>query len=210
MNSWLLASSVLGLLAIAGAEILRIKKRVSNEVSRKTLHIAHGLVVVSWAFMVGYEFIVIAELLFLVVVLLARQYQIMQPMRNVDRKSWGEIFFGIGVIATALMAPTREIFIAAILHLALADAFAALIGRKFKRGVYYVFGQRKTVAGSSAFFIISSLIILWLVQFSTADYELSRLLIVPFATTLAENFSPYGSDNLTIALTVLAILTAIA
>ena len=208
MNSWLLVSSALGLLAIAGVEILRISKLVSNEASRKTLHIAHGLVVISWTFAVSYGFIVMAELLFLVVVVLARQLHIMQPMRNVDRKSWGEIFFGLGIIATALLTPSQEIFIAAILHLALADAFAALIGRRFKRGVYYIFGQRKTVAGSSTFFIVSFLIVFWLLQFGSVDYGPAVLLFIPFAATLAENFSPYGSDNLTISLVVLGILSA--
>lgn len=209
MNSWLLVSSALGLLAIACVEILRNRKLVSNETSRKTLHIAHGLVVVAWTFVATLNFIIMAELLFLVVVLLARQYRFMQPMRNVDRKSWGEIFFAIGVIITGLLAPSQQVFITAILHLALADALAALVGRKFKRGVYYVFGHRKTVAGSGTFFAASCLITFGLMQLGPVTYAPGVLLFVPIISTLAENFSPYGSDNLTIPMVVLGVLGAV-
>lgn len=209
MNSWLLISSALGLLAIAFVEILRSKKLVSNETSRKTLHIAHGLVVVAWVFVATLSFIIMAEILFLAVVLLARHYRFMQPMRDVDRKSWGEIFFALGVIVTALLAPTQEVFVAAILHLALADALAALVGRKFKRGVYYIFGHRKTIAGSGTFFAISCLITFGLMQFDSAAYTPGALLFIPIAATLAENLSPFGSDNLTISLAVIGALSAV-
>lgn len=210
MNSWLLVSSAVGLLAIAFVEFLRINKMVSNETSRKTLHIAHGLVVVAWVFVATLSFIVMAEILFLALVLLARYMGFMQPMRDVDRKSWGEIYFALGVIAAALLAPTTEIFIAAILHLALADALASLVGRRFKRGVYFIFGHRKTVAGTTVFFITSCMIIFGLMRYGTDVYAPAMLLLIPVISALAENFSPYGSDNLTVTLAVLGILSAAA
>lgn len=206
MLTKLVISTMIGGLIIIVAETLRLKKLISNESSRKSLHMAHGLVVITWAFITSYSFIVMAEAVFLLVVLLARYFKLMQPLRSVNRTSWGEVFFPLGVIGLALLMPSKVVFLVAMLHLGVADAVAALVGRRFKKGKYHVFSQRKTVAGSSAFFLTSLIIILGLLLFADQSYPVAALLIIPPITTLAENLSPYGSDNFTIPLLVAAWL----
>lgn len=208
-----MVSSITGLAIIVLAELLRTKKLISNEASRKTMHIIHGLVVASWAFIANYSFIIVAESLFLLVVLLARRFNIMKPLRSINRKSWGEMFFPLGVIVIALIAPSKWVFLAAMLHLGIADALAALVGRRFQKGKYYVFGQTKTIVGTGVFYAISLMIIFWLVHFNHTGYvapnALFSLLFIPLVATLAENYSVYGSDNLSIPILVVCCLNVI-
>ncbi|MES2970740.1 MAG: hypothetical protein V4702_00250 [Patescibacteria group bacterium] len=211
MNSGLLLSALCGGLLVLAAEYLRRQKKINNETTRKIIHIAHALTVATWPFFTSYGFIIAAEAIFIAVVILARQWGILQALRNVKRKSWGEVFFGLAVIALALIKPGPEIFLAAVLHLGLADGMATIVGQRVKSKAYFVFGQRKTVAGTAAFAltsitIIASLAIFSELAFTTNSYLLS-LLVFPIVTALAENTSPYGSDNLSVPLLVLGIFT---
>ncbi len=208
VNGLLMSSSIGGLLVIV-AEALRIKKVLRNETSRKLIHIAHGLVVASWPFFTNYSFIITAEILFFVVVLLARTFRIMQPLRSVNRRSWGELFFPLGVIALALQRPSPGIFLVAMLHLALADAVATLVGQRAQKGRYYILGYQKSIAGSVAFYVASLGIMIGAIT-HLAVYPTRSMLfavaVIPLAAMLTENFSPYGSDNFSVPLVVIWLL----
>lgn len=210
MTFWLALSIILGGLVILFGEILHHKKYISGEASRKLIHISHALVVASWPFFVGYWFIVLAELLFVAVVLLARHLGIMPHLRDVKRLSWGEFFFALSIVIIAFIEPSPWIFLAAMLHLGLADGLAALVGRKFPYGRYVVLSHNKTFTGSLTFAFVSVIIIAAALKFGTIDIaegvDTYRLLLIPLVTTLAENTSPYGSDNLTVPLLVTALL----
>lgn len=195
---------------MVAAELLRTRKIISNETSRKLMHMAHGLVVASWPFFTSYYFIIAAEVLFLAVVLIARVFKFLQPLRNVNRQSWGEFYFPLAVILLAAFSLPELIFVAAMLHLALADALATLIGVRSKKGIYHIFGQKKSVAGSLAFYFTSLTILAWLFRYSPSSYPLPdwplALPALAVVATLTENISPYGSDNLTVPLVVVGLL----
>lgn len=207
---WLMVSAALGGIAVMVGEFLRRQKYVGNEVSRKTIHVAHALTVGSWAFLVDYKFIIAAEIVFLVLVLGARLLHLLQPLRTVTRISYGDIFFPLGVMAIAWLQPMDWVFLAALLHLGLADAFAALAGKRFPKGKYLVFGQRKTLAGSLGFAVFSVLVMAFVLRYSGLNFDgddMLAFIVVPVAATLAEAGSPYGSDNLTIPVMVVGLLT---
>jgi phytol kinase len=203
-------SSLVGGSLVLTSEALRLRKLINRETSRKIIHITHSLVIVYWSFIATNSFIIAAEILFLIVVLLARKFSIMQPLRSVNRNSWGEIFFPFGVIGSLLLAPSNPVFLAAMLHLGLADALAALVGSRVKKGEYLIFSQRKTVAGTGTFFVVSLLIMFWLVRLSSTGYVhpslLFLLLFIPFIATFVENYSPYGSDNVSLPILVVCLL----
>jgi phytol kinase len=89
------------------------------------------------------------------------------------------------------------------------DGLATIAGQRLKSKAYSVFGQRKTVAGTAAAILSSIGIIAGLAAFSDVAFTISSfslgLLVFPLIAALAENFSPYGSDNLTIPLAVLGL-----
>lgn len=202
-------SVVVGGFVVLLTEYLRRRNLVDNETTRKIIHIAHALTVASWPFFTSYTLIIAAEVLFLIVVLLARKWGLLQALRAVSRKSWGEIFFGTGVILLALFKPSPTAFFVAMLHLGLADGLATIIGQRVKSRAYYVFGQRKTIFGTAAFALTSITIIAALAVFSDVAFTVSSftlsLVVFPLATTLAENISPYGSDNLSVPLLALSL-----
>lgn len=210
MTFWLVLSVLLGGLVILFGEILRRQKRLSGEASRKLMHISHALVVGSWPFFLSYPFIIGAELLFIAVVLTARHFRLLSHIRAVRHLSWGELFFPIAVIILSLIDTPRAIFLAGMLHLGLADSMAALVGRRFPIVSYKVLDHRKTLSGSFTFAVVSAAITWLMFRYSSiaiAPEALTLgLVIIPLTTTLAENISPYGSDNLSVPLLVSGIL----
>lgn len=206
MISAIIISSAIGIFAVIGAESLRIRKKISIEASRKCLHAAHGLVVIAWQSIAGYQFIIAAELIFFIVVLAARYTGFMQPLRNVNRKSWGEFFFPAAVIILALLEPPGLVFTAAMLHLAIADSAANFIGRQAKSGRYKILGQTKSLAGSLVFFMTSVIIMSLTLAAVPLILPLTSIafgiIVLPIAATLAENVSVYGSDNFSVPLVV--------
>jgi dolichol kinase len=108
------------------------------------------------------------------------------------------------------MHPNTWVFLAAMLHLGLADAGAALIGKRWgEKTAYKVFGQKKSLIGSLAFYIISFIItaiLLQITSFGTASWLV--LLLLPPLVTLGENVSIYGADNFVIPVLVVLVLSA--
>lgn len=199
-----LLSLAVGFLILWVVELLYRQKRISNEVSRKTIHVVSGIILIIWIFSVSRGVIIFTESLFVLAVLVARKLRILGSQYGVNRFSFGEVFFPIGVIVILLLGVPTWVFVVAISHLAFADTAAALFGIPFGvKNSYYVFGQKKSVVGTSAFFATSVLIIAiashWLQQQGLGS---TRLLPIPFLATAVENLGIYGADNLLIPLSI--------
>ncbi len=191
-----------------------------NEQLRKLVHVLHGVGLAALAFVVPLEFIIGVEAVFFISMLVARYLTshvpklpwiaYMNRMYSVGRLSYGEFFFPLSAIALVFLAESKWEFAAAILILGIADALAALIGKRYGAGNdYLVFGQRKSVAGS-IMFLITSLIIIWGfialqgMPFNTVN--LGLLLLTACLVTIVENLGVYGSDNLLIPLVAVVLL----
>lgn len=199
-------SCILGLSLIGLTYYLKSKHKVHNETARKLIHFAHALTVAGWPVFVGYWFVIVAELIFLAVVLAAQEYKIFHSLRKIDRKTWGEFFFPLGVIILALIAPPTWVFAMALILLGLADGTAAIIGKRSKKFHYELFGHKKTLAGTLAFYMVALLVVLIAVA-TISDrllpmQVLAAVVTIPLLTTFIENISPYGSDNMTVPLAV--------
>jgi dolichol kinase len=183
---------------------------VRTEVARKVIHLISGLILVAWSFYISWEAIVFIELAFMASLGVTRWLKLFDSQHGINRLTWGEFFYPIGVILSIYLGAPRWVFILAILHLCVADAAAAVVGTQYGKGnSYKVFGQTKSLAGSIAFFFVSVLLIVG--AFVLAPGEItytSRLMlfVMPLATTLAENLGAFGTDNLLIPLTVVLLL----
>ncbi len=208
-----LVSLVLAGLAVSFIEYLYRTKRLDGETARKIVHITHGLYVATWPFFVSWQSIIYLELVFLVAVLLERQFKVFGSQRAIARLSWGELFYPLGIILLIITHQARWVFVLAVLHLALADAFAALVGVRFgKHNSYTVFGQRKSLAGTVAFFVTSMVLTLCamlVVGPTLTDSAWLVLLLLPIGTTLAENVGVFGIDNLLVPLVFIGLFGAL-
>jgi dolichol kinase len=134
---------------------------------------------------------------------------------KVAGKSLGSFLFFVSLylcfLASALTA-RKEFFVIPLLVLSFSDVAAAVVGRS--PGKYPLPQMKwpgpagKTVAGSTAFFI-STLVILF-VSLHYLGSPLVRSLLMAFAislpTTASEALSPRGIDNFSIPLTILLFM----
>ncbi len=195
------------------SEFLWRKKWVRAETSRKIIHMGTGVLVAFLPFFVSWPSIQALSIAFLVVILASVRLNIFGSIHSVKRVTKGEILYAVGIGICAFLQPVDWIFAAAILHLALADALAAMVGTKWgKRTRYTLLSHGKSMLGSLVFFYTSMAIFLGVILLQPAEGLPSNyllLLVLPTILTLLENVSWYGVDNVTIPLMCVVLLSSL-
>lgn len=205
-------TTILALIGVAAILIAnefwaRRTGKTHGELSRKTTHIAIGGFVAFWPYFMPWWHIIVVSVLFLLVVLVSRFWNVFKTIHSIDRFSWGEIFFAIAIGATAYLTNNPAVFAVAILHLSLADGLAAVIGITYGGKTRYKVGSHdKSVVGTATFFIISVALLLGFSAFTSIAIPIGYVLAVAAAATLLENIGSYGVDNLLVPLVILAAL----
>ncbi len=200
---------------LLAAEFLWLSKRVQQaEVSRKFVHILAGVFIASWPFFIPFWVIQILSLLMLAGVFVSKKLQVFKSIHAVERPTYGEYLFPVGVLLAATFARSDWVYVAALLHLSLADGFAALFGTRSlkKRRGYKMFGQSKTLIGSLAFYVTSVLITAAVVAFEVPAYDavaVGLVIWLPLNATVVENFAVYGTDNVLIPALIVAVLNSL-
>ena len=218
LKLFLLAATLLPL--IFTLQWLNDRYSKDNEMFRKLVHIMHGVGLAALAFIVPLKVLFFVEALALVAMFVARYLsghftkvawvKYLNKLYSVGRKSYGDFFFPISAMALVFIADSKWEFAAAILILGLADAAAALVGKRFgKSNSYKIFGLDKSLAGTVVFFIIAAAIVGGFAALSTSDVAevgMLSVLFVAFLITISENIGAYGSDNLLIPLVAVVLL----
>ena len=198
---------------VVASEHLWLQKKISGETARKLVHLGHGGVVAFWPFFLSTNWIVLLCSINIATMLFARRFSIVRGGYDVKRQTWGEVLFPAAIAICALLKPNKWIFLAAILHLGIADALAALVGTKYgKDNRYKVWGETKSFAGSFAFWATSLLIIIFVIQLSPSGLGymiLPALLLIPLMSTALESLAVKGMDNIVVPLVVLLALSAL-
>ena len=191
------------------AELLRKKGYIHGEISRKFVHIAVGSFVASWAFFMSTWMIAFMCGAFFTVVLASRYFKLFPAIYNVSRQTWGDILFPIGIVLCALISKSPYIFAASILHLSLGDGLAAVVGETHgRKNSYKIFGNKKSIAGSLTFFVVSTSIIAALVVLQGSGVFNYKLLLIPAILMVLENISWNGFDNIFVPLFCAILLNA--
>lgn len=92
----------------------------------------------------------------------------------------------------------------AIVPMVYGDGFAALIGQKFGKVKYTVFGGTKSLEGSLTMFVVTTVmsVFVWMVFTSIGctmpEFNLVYIIMISAVATLCEAFSYGGIDNLTV------------
>ncbi len=207
----LLAVCILVFLLIQFGEYLYKKKYIGPEVSRKLVHMGTGIVVAFSPYLLEWNEIQLLSVAFLGVILVSSQFKIFRSIHSVKRFTKGEILYAVGIGICAFIEPANWIFCAAILHLAIADALAAVVGIKWgKRTAYTLMSHGKSMLGSLVFFYVSMGIMFCAYIFvDPANLPDPYLLLVvtPAILTVLENISWYGSDNVTVPVMAIVLLS---
>lgn len=208
LYSALLALGVVGVILLA-AELSYRRGHLQGENGRKIIHILVASFIASWPFFMETSQIVLLSVLMLGGVVVSRNLRIFTAIHDVKRRTWGDIIFPASIALLAVASNYPWVFAAAVLHLAVADGMAALVGLKFSKKFYKVFGLKKSIIGTSAFIVTSYAILILASHSSNGQPDISLALIIwlPLILALIENTSPYGTDNITVPLAVVAALT---
>lgn len=192
------------------SELLWRRHKLSDELTRKIVHISVAVFVAFWPFYMTYHEIQLLALAFLIVILLSRQMHIFKGILHVKRKTFGDLFFPLSILILAIIQPQDLVFMIALLNIGLADGLAALVGKRVgKKDQYKVNGQIKSVAGTLTFIVVSYLILLSVKILKGSELTTLtwfNLLILPPILAFIENISVYGADDLTVPLALLVVL----
>ena len=179
---------------------------IVQELKRKALHISVGLTALSFPLFLNAPWMIITALGLVVAWLMA--VRLIPALRrhfgavlhDIRCESLGEIYFAFSIAGLMLLTQNEPmLFVIPMLILALADAFAAIVGKVFPIGPLAGIARGKTAAGCTAFFIVAFIVSYWaLVAF--AELQTTHALMVAtglaVTTCVTEAISRRGIDNL--------------
>jgi phytol kinase len=187
------------------------KHWLHGEVGRKFVHVTVGTFVAFWPYFLDWTEIRLLSLAFFVVVLASMHLGVFKAIGSVQRPTYGEIFFALSVGLLTIITTSKGIYAAAILQMALADGFAAIIGGRFgTENKYHLYGRTKSLAGSATFFVISLALLIGYSQFSDNGLIWQYVLLGSLGATLLENIAALGFDNLLVPLAVGLLLQSVS
>lgn len=206
----LLTVCFITLLVLCVAEFGWRRGWLRNEFGRKFVHITIGSFVAFWPLFLTWNQIFFLSAAFVAVVGLSKYIGIFKAIHSVQRPTWGEIFFALSVGLLALLTQNGWMYMAALLHMSLADGLAAIIGTQYgKRNRYSVLGHTKSIVGSTTFFIISFVILVGYSIGTDTPIGLFALLGTSLIATVLENVSTRGLDNITVPVWIAIVLSSL-
>ncbi len=205
MAAVFLVIALVGMLLL-GNELWWRRQAPSSEWSRKFIHITVGSFVAFWPFFLSWETIRWLSLSFVVVVAVSKYLKIFQAIHSVQRPTLGELYFAIAVGLTTLVTQNKWIYMVSLLQMSLADGLAAVIGVRYGKQSYLMFGHRKSWLGSLTFFVISLTILIVYGQIGNQALEPVHIVGLAGLATIIENLGVQGIDNLLVPLLVAWLL----
>jgi len=201
-------------LLLAAAETWARLGHPKPEWTRKLVHLGGGLIGLSLPWLVESPLVVLlltASLSALFV--LGERWNFLKSLHKVERKTRGSEYYPLAIWLVFVLAADRPwLYLSAVLVLAVADAFAALIGSRYGRHRYEVEDEFKSVEGSAVFFVIAFIAVcvpmLLMTDLPRAVCVLSALLVSALVT-IFEAISLRGTDNLFVPIAVVFVLQKI-
>ena len=183
-------------------EVLKRKNILSVNSTRRLIHIGAAIIAYTFPNYLSLEQALIMCFIVLLMMVFSRYKSVLSHIHKVSRKTWGEIFYPLGMmIATFVFLPNSVgNFRIIILILGISDLLANIIGTNWGVHSFIVFNCKKSLEGLIAFFL-SAFVILIIFQVSPIT-----AIFISLISSTAEFFSPYGSDNLTVPVIVSILL----
>jgi len=211
-----LSACFLGLFGLS--ELIHRTISTKVELTRKLVHFGTGVLTLLFpVFLTSSWSVLLLCGSFAVILLISLKYGFLPSINAIDRKSHGSILYPVAVYSSFLLYEYHNndlmFFYAPILILAISDPMAALFGKRWSYGKFTIGKDTKTLVGcaafiGSAFLVLVGLSLLFGQQLSfNLGYQ---LLLVAIGAAFIEAISGKGTDNLTIPLSVVALLSLFA
>lgn len=181
------------------------------EHTRKLVHLGGGITCLFFPFLIESPLVVLVMALPLTALFVAgSHFGFLKSLHGVARRSRGAEYYPLAVFLVFVLTRGRPwLYLAAVLVLAMADAFAALIGSRYGVIRYEVEDEQKSLEGSLVFLVIAFLAIhlpvLLMTDLPRPVCVLAALLVAALVTGF-EAISLEGADNLFVPLAVVVVL----
>ena len=199
--------AVLYLALFAGAEIWSRIASPDVETTRKMVHFGGGIVALFFPILFETHWpVLIMASLFTIVLLVTKRSALLGSVQGVERVTIGEIIYPLSIYTTFLLATISgryTTYAIAILILAMADAVAGIVGKRYGRHRYHVGDGKKSLEGSAAFFAVTfGIIVAGLLAGGGNPLPeiLMASLLVSLLLTGVEAIAPKGLDNAAVPL----------
>jgi len=200
-------------LALVGLAAIGVDRVVpeGSELVRKVVHIGTGnIVLLAWWMKIPGWIGVSAGVFFAIVTLASYRFQLLPRIDNVGRRSFGTFFYAvsIAVLVGWFWGVNRPEFgVLGILVMTWGDGLAGLVGKRFGRHRYQLWGMEKSWEGSLTMAIVATLVSA-LILSNIVDSTVQLITIsftVGILSAILEAFSNLGIDNLTVPILSAAI-----
>jgi len=169
----------------------------SKEIVRKIIHIGMGpLIPIAQFLKIDQNSALIFTGIVSMMVLFNYTYKIFPSIEDVERKSYGTIFYCISLFILILLFWDKDPYglIAGFFIMTFGDGLAGLIGKSFNSRSWIIFKQKKSLLGTLTMFLTSLIIICLLGYSQQSSFNLNYFAIA-FLATVLEQFSALGIDN---------------
>jgi phytol kinase len=200
-------------ISVAGAWVLLViliawlVSRFTNsepEIIRKIVHIGTGnVILIAWWLDIPAFLGIAAAILASIITLLSYFFPILPGINSVGRQSLGTFFYSVSIgilVATFWYLQQPQYAALGILIMTWGDGLAALVGQRFGKHKYKIFGSNKSWEGSLTMTFVSFLITMLILVATQGNFwQIWAIsIIVAIVATILEAFSFLGIDNLTV------------
>ncbi len=206
----LIKLSAMFLGAFGIGEILYHYFHVEVEITRKWSHISAGLISLLFPyFFKDIQWVILLCLLFAVILAVSKKFNQLQSIHKVERTTYGSYLFPLAVIISFAAFQWKNhqylYFYLPVLHLAICDLSAALVGKRYPLKKIKIHKEHKSLGGFLAF-LVTSLFLQLVLLLLGFQIPLVFMFSCAIIAAFAELFSPKGFDNITIPLTVVIVM----
>jgi len=184
-------------------EIIKRTKTFSTDSTRSIIHTSSALIACTFPFYLPLTYVIFLSSFFFIFLIISKHSTLLKSIHSVERKTWGEIYFPLGILIIAYAFLPNHIinYEIAILIFGISDVLANITGKYYGSHPFSFLKCKKTIEGSLAFFISTFIILVVL------NNNLFVSLFISLIVAIIESISPYGSDNLTVPIVTSILLT---
>jgi phytol kinase len=197
------------------AELLHRYTDTQPEQIRKVVHIGTGnVILIAWWLQLPAWVGITSGVLAAIIALISYRLPILPGVNSVGRKSLGTFFYAVSIgILTAIFWNLNLPYygVIGVLIMAWGDGLAAIIGQKFGKHPYTIFGNTKSWEGTLTMLLVSYTIVSIVLLGVHGNVWQTWVVGIPVAivATAIESIAQWGLDNLSVPLTSAGLAFAI-
>ena len=193
--------------------------KIKPEYSRKEIHIMLGnFYFIALLYFTEWYFAFLGPFLFIFINYFTVKYKLIKLMIRHKKennkfqleKEYGTIYYAISLTILTIYSwkiKKPDLGLCPFLSMAFGDGLACVIGGAIKSPYKIIFGSVKSIVGSGTMFLVCFLIFSIYFYNYNINLWLFKGFLMGIISTILEAFSPFGTDNLTVPLGNLIVIS---